>query len=90
MLNGFQQLTVDLEDVDAGAGQLDFGRVLTRNGLVANFPGTSDDLVFGQVSVTDISAGRVAFLASRFQLHLFERQLFQSQNKRGKMLLKSN
>ena len=75
LLNGFQQLTVDLEDIDSCASQFDFGRVLTSHGLISYFPCPSDDLVFGQVSVSDISTCRVTFLASRFQLPFFQCQL---------------
>lgn len=75
LLDGLQQLAVDLEDVDAGPGQLDFSRVLTSHGLVPNFPRPADDLVLGEVCVADIPPGRVPLLPNRLQLHVLQRAL---------------
>ena len=75
LLNGLQQLAVDLQNVDPGAGQFNFGSVFASNGLITNLPRPADDLVFGQVSVADVATRRVPFLAGRLQFHFLQRQL---------------
>ncbi len=75
LLNGLQQLAVDLQNVDPSAGQFNFGSVFASHGLITNLPRPADDLVFGQVSVADVAARRVPFFAGRLQFHFLQCQL---------------
>ena len=75
LLDGLEQLAVDLHDVDARLGQLDHGVVLPLHGRVAHVPRLLDELVLARPRVGDVLAQGVALLRRRRELLFRDRNL---------------